>query len=81
MSHCTGGPGAFNFGQQGDSVSVAKNDSAHNGLLALVSWVEEGVAPETILGTAADGTVREHCRYPAFESHWNGTDWECSAVQ
>lgn len=80
MEHCTGGPGAFNFGQDGTSLAVARNDSAHNGLLALVEWVEGDVAPESIFGTATDRSVREHCRFPAFKSLFNGTDFECVAV-
>lgn len=80
MAHCTGGPGCFNLGQLGDSIAVASNDSAHNALLALVDWVEGGVAPESIIGTASDGTVREHCRWPDFLSQWNGIAWVCAAT-
>ncbi|KAJ6534273.1 Tannase/feruloyl esterase [Mycena capillaripes] len=80
MGHCGNGLGANAFGQGilGFGVDgIAVNASSHNILLALVDWVEGGVAPETIIGTAADGSVRTHCRYPE-RSVWDGTVWICS---
>jgi feruloyl esterase len=79
MSHCSTGLGAWRFGQGGDSVpSAGKNDSSHNILLALVDWVERGVAPNVILGTTEDDTAeRKHCRWPQ-KSVWNGS-WNCVA--
>ncbi|KAJ7804843.1 tannase and feruloyl esterase [Mycena olivaceomarginata] len=74
MAHCSGGPGAASFGQHGGTNAV--NTSAHNVLLALVDWVEGGVAPETITGTARDGTTRVHCRYPQ-RSIWDGSEYVC----
>ncbi|KAJ7498226.1 tannase and feruloyl esterase [Mycena galericulata] len=80
MDHCAGGPpsAASQFGQlapkriggaptstlQGSTST--QNDTRHNILLALVDWVEGGDerAPESIVGTAADGGERVHCRYP-----------------
>ncbi|KAJ7152596.1 tannase and feruloyl esterase [Mycena crocata] len=76
MGHCGGGPGASNFGQLDHSTN-AVNSSSHNILLALVDWVEGGLAPETITGTAADGSERVHCRYPK-KNFWNGTFFACS---
>ncbi|KAF7323975.1 Carboxylic ester hydrolase [Mycena kentingensis (nom. inval.)] len=78
MGHCSGGPGAASFGQVGGAVaSGARNDSAHNILLALVNWVEGGVAPVEIVGTNdQDGTTRRHCSYPA-KSIWDGEEWIC----
>jgi len=55
---------------------IARNESSHNLLLALVDWVENGVAPDTITGTAADGATRVHCRYPV-RSVWNGSAFGC----
>jgi feruloyl esterase len=83
MSHCQGGLGSPNFGQYGtDSLPILRNDSTHNGLLALVNWVENGEAPETITGTAADGiTTRVHCRWPQFVSKWNGKEWICAPAE
>ncbi|GLB40755.1 putative tannase and feruloyl esterase [Lyophyllum shimeji] len=76
MNHCAGGPGAWSFGQVKPLPKVV-NDSSHNILLAMVDWVERGVAPETIIGTGSDGARREHCRYPRSRSVWNGTAFEC----
>ncbi|KAJ7285169.1 tannase and feruloyl esterase [Mycena rebaudengoi] len=75
MDHCAGGPGAWRFGQFGNRTN-AVSSSSHNILLALVDWVEGGVAPDTIVGTAEDGSTREHCRYP-LRSVWNGDAFVC----
>jgi hypothetical protein len=82
MGHCIGGPGAFAIGQGANIgvLSSGANDTSHNVLLALVDWVENGVAPDTITGFTQNGTARVHCRYPFFESKWNGTEWICRAV-
>ncbi|KAJ7848597.1 tannase and feruloyl esterase [Mycena olivaceomarginata] len=77
MEHCAQGPGAWAFGQRGGTHG-ARNESSHNLLLALVDWVEGGIAPDTITGTAADGATRVHCRYP-MRSVWNGTAFGCEA--
>ncbi|KAJ7152646.1 tannase and feruloyl esterase [Mycena crocata] len=74
MGHCEQGPGAASFGQRGGT--DARNTSSHNILLSLVDWVEGGVAPDTITGTAADGATRVHCRYP-MRSVWNGEAFGC----
>ncbi|KAK8028624.1 feruloyl esterase B-2 [Apiospora marii] len=70
MSHCQGGPGATAIGQ-GDG-SSASLDPEENVLMAMVRWVEEGKAPERIVGTAfvnqtASAGVdykRAHCKFP-----------------
>lgn len=91
MSHCTGGPGASHFGQRGPGgLSIARNDSTHNALLALVEWVEEGRAPEGIVGTEDGGVKeREHCRWPGWRSVWQRAEsgdgenegrWVCEEV-
>ncbi|KAJ7848588.1 tannase and feruloyl esterase [Mycena olivaceomarginata] len=77
MEHCTQGPGAWAFGQRGGT-DGARNESSHNLLLALVDWVEGGVAPDTITGTADDGATRVHCRYP-MRSVWDGNAFGCQA--
>ncbi|KAF7342770.1 Carboxylic ester hydrolase [Mycena sanguinolenta] len=79
MGHCFGGLGPTSFGQGITTGTNAVNDSAHNILLALVDWVENGVAPATIIGSAdGDGnlTERTHCRYP-MRSVFNGTAFVC----
>ncbi|KAJ6490683.1 tannase and feruloyl esterase [Mycena vitilis] len=73
MGHCVGGLGAPSFGQR-DGQNVV-NASSHNILLALVDWVERGIAPETIIGSGAN-TTRTHCRYP-MRSVFNGTVFVC----
>lgn len=69
MGHCFGGPGAWAMGQ---TSAGAVLDPERNVLLAVVRWVEEGVAPNGIIGTkfvndnAAEGVEfeRRHCKYP-----------------
>jgi len=74
MDHCTDGPGASKFGQLPGTGAL--NSSSHNIILAMVDWVENGVAPDILTGTASDGTARDHCRYPA-RSLWNGSAFLC----
>ncbi|KAJ7305464.1 tannase and feruloyl esterase [Mycena albidolilacea] len=73
MGHCSGGLGPTSFGQS-DGLNLV-NDSAHNILLAMVDWVEGGIAPATIIGSDANAT-RTHCRYP-MRSVFNGTVFVC----
>jgi feruloyl esterase len=83
LNHCSEGPGAWAVGQAG-VVSNAVNDSAHNVILGLVEWVEEGRAPDVIVGTTrwenvTSGATQEqrvHCRYPQ-RSVFNGTVFVC----
>lgn len=81
MQHCGGGPGATFIGNV--AAQNASNAPDQNVLMAMVRWVEEGVAPDTILGTAfvngtnvdGKGTVafqRRHCRYP-LRNRYKGT--------
>ncbi|KAF8251474.1 tannase and feruloyl esterase [Wilcoxina mikolae CBS 423.85] len=51
MDHCSGGPGANSFAQLGYSFEGLPKDKQYNALLALVDWVENGNAPESIIGT------------------------------
>jgi feruloyl esterase len=69
MGHCGGGPGVNTF----DSIA------------ALERWVEKGVAPETMLGTGANGLTRPLCAYPQA-AEYKGTgdlkdasNWACKA--
>lgn len=50
MSHCTGGPGLNDFGQN-LSTSV-KQDADHDILTALMKWVEKGDAPQKLIAAA-----------------------------
>ncbi len=76
MAHCFGGPGATDFGQPFTSV-VPDNPEA-DGLMSLVRWVEDGVAPDRLVGTRYDTTgaidaQRPICTYPALP-HYTGGD-------
>lgn len=91
MQHCRNGPGAWQFGQSGTSLDGIKNDSSSNILLALVDWVEKGIAPDTIIGTkfvndtVASGVAKQrtYCPYPLHSvlkegaSAVEATSWEC----
>ncbi|KAJ6624194.1 tannase and feruloyl esterase [Mycena sp. CBHHK59/15] len=76
MGHCSGGLGPTSFGQGTFPGSNVVNTSSHNILLALVDWVEGGVAPPTIIGSGANNTMRTHCRYP-MRSVFNGSVFVC----
>ena len=89
MSHCVGGNGAWMIGQS--DMGNATLDPDANVLMAMVRWVEQGIAPDTIQGikynddTAGEGVtiVRKHCRYP-YRNIYVGPglagepeNWEC----
>lgn len=92
MNHCSGGPGAWTVGQGGSTPAYAiPFEKGYNVLAAVVDWVEEGVAPEAIVGTkfvdddVAKGVAyrHRHCRYP-FRSTYLGQgdpldvdSWRC----
>ncbi|KAL4865597.1 hypothetical protein BDV12DRAFT_147695 [Aspergillus spectabilis] len=88
MAHCSGGDGAYGIGNQAQTESGANPED--NVLMAMVRWVEEGIAPETIRGAKFTNGVgspveyrRKHCRYPrtnVYRGPGNYTDenaWEC----
>ncbi|EXJ88746.1 feruloyl esterase [Capronia coronata CBS 617.96] len=89
MAHCGGGPGATFIGNTAHNTASLEPDE--NVLSAMVRWVEEGIAPNTIQGTAyINGTKnagfdfkRRHCRWPyhnMFKGPGNWKDennWEC----
>ncbi|KIK50348.1 hypothetical protein GYMLUDRAFT_266176 [Collybiopsis luxurians FD-317 M1] len=76
MSHCYAGDGAWQFGQHlsavGGNLTAENLNPDQNALTALVRWVEEGIAPDTLLGTKYVNDTpelgvefsRRHCRYP-----------------
>lgn len=93
MFHCNSGPGAWVVGQQGGSSAQGSFDRESNVLAALVDWVEQGVAPETITGTkfvndsATLGVAfqRRHCRWPLRNTYLGGDsndpdNWQCQKV-
>lgn len=87
--HCSGGPGAHAIGQQTGEVN--SNDPSENVLMAVVDWVENGNAPETLIGTKfvnddkAQGIEfqRAHCKFPKRNQYKGSGDpnviesWEC----
>ncbi|KAM0206202.1 hypothetical protein ACHAQI_008501 [Fusarium lateritium] len=89
MAHCGGGPGATFIGNQ--ARSVASLDPDENVLMAIVRWVEKGIAPDAIIGTAyVNGTKsegidfkRRHCRWPRRNvfsgtgDYRNEDSWNC----
>lgn len=71
MFHCSSGPGAWVLGQSGGGAAATPAfDAETNVLAAVVAWVEEGRAPESMLGTkyvndsVSQGVdfQRRHCR-------------------
>lgn len=79
VGHCSGGPGADAFGgpgqrsvSQGSSGQSLSFDAKHDMILAVMQWVEKGVAPESLIGAKyvydnrALGTsfTRLLCPYP-----------------
>lgn len=90
MGHCNSGPGAWMIGQ--NSLGATGFDPASNVFAAMVQWVEQGIAPETIEGTKfvndtqASGVsmVRRHCRYPDRNTYIGGNaslpeSWTCTS--
>ena len=88
-NHCRGGPGAHAIGQGNGEVSTL--EPSHNILMAIVDWVENGNAPESLVGTkfvndtASLGIQfqRAHCKFPK-RNQYKGTgnpnvpeSWEC----
>ena len=71
MGHCSGGPGADDFGNQ-SPVPPPQIDARHDLVSALDNWVDHGVAPDEIIATGyvdgnpAKGVVITHplCPYP-----------------
>jgi feruloyl esterase len=77
LQHCTGGPGATSFGNDGFLFKNGLPDDAdHDVQLALERWVIDGVAPDKIIASGRTGTdpqskaqgvliTRPLCAYPA----------------
>ena len=88
MSHCAGGGGPNAFGNNAFGGPPVPSDPQHDVFLALVSWVEQGIAPDQIIGTNfnSNGTVaftRPLCVFPKL-AKWNGVNpstdaknWSC----
>lgn len=93
MLSSSGGIGANAFGaaDTGSSTPPLALDADHSALLAMVQWVEEGVAPSKIVATkyvdddVSNGVnfTRPLCMYPqqiiytGSGSIWNATSFDC----
>lgn len=88
MGHCGDGDGAYGIGNGYKTFSGT--DPENNVLMAMVRWVEEGIAPEVVKGARFENGPgssveywRRHCRYPkrnAFKGDGDYKDengWEC----
>ncbi|KAJ5628826.1 feruloyl esterase B-2 [Penicillium lividum] len=85
MAHCAPGTGPASIGQ--GIKTYAGSDPQDNVLMAMVKWVEEGVAPETVRGSLIEGDTvvyrRRHCRYPRRNiykgpgGYKDENAWEC----
>jgi feruloyl esterase len=80
MTHCSGGPGATNFGGTGQQLPPAR-DSVHDVQSALENWVERDAPPTAMVATkftdeeASTRTIkltRPLCLYPTVP-HYRGT--------
>ena len=76
LGHCSGGDGAWSFGQNGQA--PLETDAEHDTLTALELWVEQGRKPERFIGSRVDAKTsaieftRPICAYPKT-ARWNGT--------
>ncbi|TRM63610.1 Tannase/feruloyl esterase [Schizophyllum amplum] len=83
MSHCSDGDGAYKIGNLQGGYAGASPDE--NVLMALVQWVEKGVAPEVVRGANANETYwRAHCKWPKTNkyvgpgSYEDESAWQCA---
>ncbi|KAI0676493.1 feruloyl esterase-like protein [Trametes maxima] len=88
MAHWCGGPGANVFGSLLQPPSPVL-DAEHSVIGAIVRWVEEGVAPETLVATKynddnpASGVAftRPLCKYPLTVRYKGGNKTEASSFE
>jgi len=79
MGHCSGGPGAWKFGQ-GVVLGTGTNginQTDHSVMLSMVDWVENEKPPNVLIGTTDQGVEWKHCMWPSSKTVWNGTEWVC----
>ena len=78
MQHCAGGAGPDSFGQGGASAK----DAQHNAELAVEEWVEQGIAPTSVIATKYEGDdpskgakmMRPLCPYPQVAKYKGSGD-------
>jgi feruloyl esterase len=79
MAHCGGGAGANGFGN-GGATAATRNDPERDIFTALERWVEQGVAPQRLVGTgrATDDPskplTRPLCPYPQVAQYRGSGD-------
>ncbi|KZV85851.1 tannase-domain-containing protein [Exidia glandulosa HHB12029] len=74
MGHCAGGnkaPSDFGGDPGASGTKPANFDAQHNAILALIQWVENGTAPDQIIGSGS-GFSRPLCPYPKFAKYVSG---------
>ena len=77
MAHCGGGAGPNSFGN-GAGAAAASRDADHDIFTALERWVEQGAAPQRVIGTGratddpATPLTRPLCPYPQV-ARYRGT--------
>jgi feruloyl esterase len=73
LQHCSGGPGATSFGLL-PGLPPTEQDPTRNMSAAIARWVEQGIAPSTLVATKFKGSTpaegialtRLLCPYPAI---------------
>lgn len=88
MAHARGGDGANYIGNNGLPYAAPYSDPQHNALMALVDWVENGVAPDRLIATKFNNDwpplgvnfTRPVCKYP-MEVVWDkkGSIWQADS--
>jgi len=92
MAHCSGGVGPVHFGNDATDFGTrpASTDPEHDLFSALVRWVEQGVAPDRLIGSgpspldATKTLTRPLCPYPQQAKYKGSGDtndaanFECS---
>jgi feruloyl esterase len=91
LTHCSGGPGASNFGGVGQQIPPSR-DADHDMVKALERWVEQGTPPAELIATKFADTAatnrevrftRPLCLYPAVPKYKgtgdpnNATNFSC----
>ena len=76
VAHCGGGSGPSMVGGGTGDPLPAFRDANHDAVLALARWVEQGVAPESIIATKLTNDMVERqrpvCVYPK-QARYNGS--------
>ncbi len=88
MQHCYGGPGPSSFSQFGWRPGTGTDDVQHDIYKALEQWVDQGIAPETVIAAKieADGKAapkitmtRPLCSYPKAAKYKGSGDTNSAA--